>query len=238
MLGAGATDEGRVVDKTVLKRDRWTSARLQIGGKRARSTDLRGVTLGLERTEERLLGSEDLDSRGGVLGEVGERTGVGDEPGANGLSEEGREVRGDEVHLLNEVRLEVLPVLGEVDDTVREVGDVDEVDRGDVRSHRGASAVKDVLGSNFVIVQDLLDLLEIGLGEPGFVPDELGKLSVLVVVGDEPDKLREVPAVPLADAHGERVNVLVKLVGEGDRLDDHVVRAVDVELGAGAQAGP
>jgi len=45
VLGAGTADEGRMVDQTVLGR----------------------VTLGLERTEQGLLGSEDLDGRGRVL---------------------------------------------------------------------------------------------------------------------------------------------------------------------------
>jgi hypothetical protein len=77
---------------------------------------------------------------------------VRDESGSDGLSEEGRQVGSDEVHLLDEVRLELLSVVGEVDDSVGKVGDVDEVDRGDVGSHRGPGSVKDILRSGFVIV--------------------------------------------------------------------------------------
>jgi hypothetical protein len=39
-----------------------------------------------------------------------------------------------------------------------------------------------------------------------------------------------VPRVPLADSHGEGVDVLIELVQEGDGLDNHVVRTTGVEL--------
>lgn len=51
-----------------------------------------------------------------------------------------------------------------------------------------------------------------------------------VVVLDELAELREVPAVPLADSHSERVEVFVKLVQQADALDDHVVRPCRVHL--------
>ena len=38
---------------------------------------------------------------------------------------------------------------------------------------------------------------------------------------------------PLSDPHGERVDIFVELVEQGDALDDHVVRLVDVELDLG-----
>ena len=52
----------------------------------------------------------------------------------------------------------------------------------------------------------------------------------LVVVGDHLDELGEVVRVPLAHAHGERVDVLVERVEDGDRLDDVLVGAVHVKL--------
>jgi hypothetical protein len=39
----------------------------------------------------------------------------------------------------------------------------------------------------------------------------------------------------LLDAHAKRVNVLVNLVKNADGLDDHVVRAVHIELDLGAR---
>lgn len=47
------------------------------------------------------------------------------------------------------------------------------------------------------------------------------------------DELWEVVRVPLPDAHGEAVDVLVQLVQQTDALDDHVVDAVHVELDPG-----
>eukprot|EP00624_Nannochloropsis_granulata_P007208 evm.model.NODE_6825_length_32477_cov_17.962835.3 len=38
------------------------------------------------------------------------------------------------------------------------------------------------------------------------------------------------PAVPLPDAHGEGIKILVELIQQGDRLDDHVVRTPGIEL--------
>lgn len=52
MLSTGTADKSRVVDETVFG----------------------GVTLGLESSEKSLFGAEDLDSRSGVLGQVGEGT--------------------------------------------------------------------------------------------------------------------------------------------------------------------
>jgi hypothetical protein len=61
-------------------------------------TVLGGVVLGLEGTEESLLGTKDLDSRGRELGKVHERTGVRDEAGTNKLADKGGEVGGDSLH--------------------------------------------------------------------------------------------------------------------------------------------
>lgn len=67
--------------------------------------------------------------------------------------------------------------------------------------------------------------------EGGFVADKEDEGGVLTGGGgDELDKFGEVPGVPFSDTHGEGVDVFVELVGEGDGLDDHVVRTVDVEL--------
>ena len=179
---------------------------------------------------------------------------MGDQPRSDRLSEEGGKVGSDEVHLLDEVGLESLPVVGEVNDSVGEVGDVDEIDRSDVGSHGSSSSIEDVLSPDLVVVQNLLHVLEVRLGKPALVSDELGHPGVLVVVGNESDELGEVPSVPgmskiglsasevakertktssnspLSHSHGEGVDVLVELIRESDSLDDHVVGSVDVEL--------
>ena len=213
----GEKEEGRthVVDKSVLG----------------------SVALGLERAEEGLLGTEDLNGRGGVLGQVGEGSSVADEASSDRVADEGGEVGRDETHLLAEVKLEALAVGEEVDDAGGKVGNVEVVDGGDVGSHRGACGVEDIARERVVVLEDLGKAVERLLRKRRLVADELDHARVLVVVGDEADEFGEVPAVPLAHAHRERVDVLVELVEECDRLDDHVVRAVHVELHLGARVG-
>ena len=50
------------------------------------------------------------------------------------------------------------------------------------------------------------------------------------VVGDDLSKLGEVPAVPLACPHHVVVQLLVEVVEQRDRLDDHCVNLVWTEL--------
>lgn len=54
--------------------------------------------LGLERTEQRLLGTENLDGGTGRLGEVHERTSVGDEAGTDKLTNKSSQVRCQSLH--------------------------------------------------------------------------------------------------------------------------------------------
>ena len=102
VLGCGTGDGRGVVDEAVLGR----------------------VAFGLECAEERLFGTEDLDRRGRILGQVGQRTGVTDETGADNLTQECRKVGCDEVHLLDEILVHVFTVLAEVDDSIGKVDDV------------------------------------------------------------------------------------------------------------------
>lgn len=198
---------------------------------------LGGVSLGLESAEEGLLGTEDLNGRGGVLGQVGEGSSVGDEASSNGVANEGGEVGSDDAHLLREVRLERLAVLEQVDHARGKVTDVEVVDGGDVGAHGRARSVDNVASEDVVVLEELGEALDRSVGEGRLVADEGAHLGVLVVVGNDADELGEVPSIPLAHAHGKSVDVLVELVEQGDRLDDHVVGAVDVELYLGARVG-
>lgn len=56
------------------------------------------VVLRLERSEKGLFGTEDLDGRGRVLGQVHQASGVTDESSTNKLTNEGSEIRGDGLH--------------------------------------------------------------------------------------------------------------------------------------------
>jgi len=108
-----------------------------------------GVSLGLESSEKCLLGTENLDSRGGVLGQVGQGSTINqhyissetkdvrvrDKPGGNGLSNEGRQIGCDNTHFINQVFPQTLPVLGELDDPLGKVTDVDQINLVDITSH-------------------------------------------------------------------------------------------------------
>ena len=120
----GLSDERGVEDETVLGR----------------------VVLRLERAEEGLLGTEDLDRRRGVLGKVEEGPRVGDETGADELADECRQVRRDGRHAVLEVLVQLRAVLRDRDDLVREEQDVHQVRVRDFGSHRdGRSRLKRLL---------------------------------------------------------------------------------------------
>lgn len=118
-------------------------------------TVLGGVVLGLERAEERLLSSEDLDRRCRVLGKVEERAGVRDEPGADELANERGEVRSNGRHPVAEVLPELGAVLGDRDDLVAERVDVAHVGVGDLGSHRELGGLLD--GCLEVLGEDSLE---------------------------------------------------------------------------------
>lgn len=156
---------------------------------------------------------------------------MADQPRGNCLSDQSRQVRRHDVHLLHEVPPEALPVFCELDHPLGKVADVDQVDLGDVTPHTSPRRVEHVPRPGLVVVEHLLDLGEGRFLQRRPVADEHGERGVLVCVRNDLVQFGEVPAVPFSDTHREGVEVLVELVGERDRLDDHVVGTVDVELG-------
>ena len=120
-------------------------------------TVFRGIVFRLERTEESFLGSENLHSRGGVFGQVEERTGVSDETSSDQFSNEGGEIRSDSSHSISEVFVEFGSVLGDGDDLVGKEMNVDQVGFGDFGSHRDR-------GSGF---EGFLELFREDRGEVG-----------------------------------------------------------------------
>lgn len=99
-------------------------------------TVLRGIVLGLKRSEEGLLGTENLDGTGGVLGKVHQATGVADQSGTDELTDKGGEVGSDGLHTVAEVFGELGAVFGDGDDLVTEGVDVGHVGIGDFSTHR------------------------------------------------------------------------------------------------------
>lgn len=99
-------------------------------------TVLGGVVLGLERAEEGLLGTKDLDGTGGVLGKVHQTTGVTNQSGTDKLTDKGGKVGSDGLHAVAEVFGELGAVLGDGDDLVTERVDVGHVRIRDFGTHR------------------------------------------------------------------------------------------------------
>ena len=154
------------------------------------------------------------------------------------FTEKSRKVGCDVLHLLDEVAVEVLFVICEVDDPCGKIKDADEVELGDLVAHRGLGRLNDLGDSVLrVLAKDFSQLICGGLlvfSDGLLVANGLHATRVVVVIGDDADELREVPAVPLADAHSEGIDVLLELVEQANALDDHVVHAVHVELDFGA----
>lgn len=69
--------------------------------------------LSFKRAEQGLLGTQDLNRRRGLLGEVDQRPRVRDEPRSHELSDHDGEVRRDSLHAAAEVVRQLQPVLGQ-----------------------------------------------------------------------------------------------------------------------------
>lgn len=200
-------------------------------------TVLGGVALALEGTEQGLLGTEDLQSGGRVLGEVGQGSGVRDQAGGDRSANQGLEVGGDVGHLLLEVQRSRLAVLGLLNDSLGEAVDDLEVSGRDVKTHGHLGGINDGLSLLAVLAKESSNVVELVVVETLLVTNGKNKLGVGQVVGDNLDELGEVPSVPLADAHEELVDTLVLEVDGRAGLDDVVVVAGDAELDLGARVG-
>lgn len=127
VLGGSLADERGVVDETVLG----------------------SLVLGLEGAEEGLLGTEDLNGGGGVLGQVDERTGVSDETSADELAHHHGQVGSDGLHAVLEVVVELRAVLVDVEHLRAQVLDVEDILLADLRTHGDLGRVPDLSFSLF-----------------------------------------------------------------------------------------
>lgn len=160
-----------------------------------------------------------------------------DQAGTDDLADESGQVGSNDGHLGDEVGVERLAVVGKRDNALGEGHHVLHVGFGDVLAHTVLRGLDDALGNTLVIVNDSSEIVQVLVRQAGLVLDEEGELAVLAVVGHNLDKLREVPAVPFADTHGEGVDRLVELVDDGDSLDDVVVVLLDGELDLSTRVG-
>jgi len=181
--------------------------------------------LGLERTEQRLLGTENLDGGTGRLSEVHKRTGVGDEAGTDKLTNESSQVRCKSLHTRGEVCAEVLAMLGEVDDLLGESAGGLQILLGDLGTHTDLSSGLD--GGLNLLRQNARQISVLGVCAETHLEDNLGVGEVVV---QDPGKLREVPAIPFLDAHSVCVQLLVKDVETGNGLDNHSIDLVRRKL--------
>jgi len=92
VLLLGTSNEGGVEDQTIL----W------------------GLTFGLQGSEQSLLSSKKLNGGGWILAQVGEATSVGDQLGADGISNKGGKIWCNSVHSLLEVLSERLSEVNEL----------------------------------------------------------------------------------------------------------------------------
>ena len=122
---------------------------------------------------------------------------MGDQTGTDHLTNQGRQVGGNVVHLGDQVLVQLLSVVGKVNNTLGKVLNVDHVNLRDVGTHGSTGSINDLLSLGSV-TSDLLQSLQLALGQIALVLDELSKLGKLVVIVDNLDELGEVPRVPLS----------------------------------------
>jgi hypothetical protein len=203
-------------------------------GDDATYTVLGGIVLGLERTEQRLLGTEDLDGGTGALGQVHEGTSVSDETGTDELTNKRSQVGCESLHTRRQVCAEVLTVLGKVDNLLGESAGSLQILLRDLSTHGNLSSGLD--GSLNLLGQDARQIGVLGVCAEAHLEDDLGVGKVVV---QDLGKLGEVPAVPLLHAHGICVELLVEDIETGNGLDDHGVDLLgrELELVAGERVG-
>mmetsp|Transcript_21773 Transcript_21773/g.61983 ORF Transcript_21773/g.61983 Transcript_21773/m.61983 type:complete len:207 (+) Transcript_21773:568-1188(+) len=197
------------------------------------------VPLGFQRTEKRLFCAKNLHGGCWCLGEVREGASLADQSRSHRVSDESAQVWRNDRHFVRKVHGQVLAELCQLDHSLREVDDIDHVDGGTIHAHAGLGGRDDRL-RGLLVANDLnkafqlvarifhLDIIVIfvflvavaacvaRVGQGGLVLDECRGSRKHDVVLDDLLQLRKVPAVPFSDPHGERVDVLVHLIEQGD----------------------
>jgi hypothetical protein len=176
-------------------------------------TVFRRVVLGLERSEQGLLGTQDLDSRGGVLGEVHQASGVADQSSTDKLTNERGEVGRDSLHSVSEVVGQLSSVLGDRDDLITKGVDVSHIGVGDLGTHgqlgsrldSGLEVLrKDELerGGRSVGSETWEWLIFVARDPRRGLTHRLDNLGVGKIVDDDLAHLGEVPSVPFLKMSG------------------------------------
>ena len=145
-------------------------------------TVLGSVALSLQSSEESLLGTENLDGRCRVLGEVGQATSVRDKTSTDSFSNQRGKVRGDDAHLGDQVSVQRLAVLRKADDSLGESDHVLHVGLGDFLTHTVLGGVNDALGDTLIILHESSDVVLVLIGQVVLVLHEQSELGVALVV--------------------------------------------------------
>ena len=188
-------------------------------------TVLGSVVLGLERAEQRLLGTKNLDGRTGGLGEVHKGTSVGDKAGTDELTNKRSQVGRKSLHTGGEVRAKVLTVLSKIDNLLGESAGGLKILVRDLSTHGNLSG--GLHGSLDLLRQDTRKIGILRVCAETHLENDLGVCEVVV---QDPSKLGEVPSVPFLDAHCVCVELLVEDIETGNGLDDHGVDLIGREL--------
>mgnify|MGYP006940253890 CR=1 FL=1 len=123
VLLACASDKGRVEDETILG----------------------GLPTGLQGSEKGFLGTQDLDGRSGVLGQVCQGARVRDQLRANHLTNKGGQVRGNCIHSCFQILLKLLTELDLFNNSLSEFLDLDDISLRHVLSHGDLGSIDDLL---------------------------------------------------------------------------------------------
>mmetsp|Transcript_22450 Transcript_22450/g.27657 ORF Transcript_22450/g.27657 Transcript_22450/m.27657 type:complete len:445 (-) Transcript_22450:59-1393(-) len=205
LVGLRRADDACIIDQAVLGR----------------------IFLCLKSSEESLLSAEHLDGGSRLLGQVDERAGVRNELGAHELTDELGKVGSDGGHAVLQVLSQVSAVLRDRDDLAGESLKVTFIVIGNLSTHGNLSSLTHLIGD--ILRYDFLQGLLSEVLDVGAHANELDGLSIDYVVGDNLGQLGEVPRVPLLQAHGIVVQLLVEVLQERDSLDDHGVDLVGGE---------
>jgi hypothetical protein len=208
VLGASSANERGVVQQSVLG----------------------SVSLGLQSSEKSLLRAENLHGRSGILGQVGQASGMRNQTSANDLSDQRSKVRSDDAHLGNQVRVQRLAILGKADNSLCERNDVLHVRLRYFLAHAVLGSINNALSNTLIILHKSSKVVQALISQSLFILDKECNLSVALVIRNDLDKFGEVPRVPLSHPHREGVDGLVKLVQNCNSLNNVVVVPLDGEL--------
>mmetsp|Transcript_8725 Transcript_8725/g.10580 ORF Transcript_8725/g.10580 Transcript_8725/m.10580 type:complete len:217 (+) Transcript_8725:586-1236(+) len=191
---------------------------------------LRRVALGLQRSEQGLLGAKDLDRAGGVLGQVRQAACMGDQPGANDLSDQSCQVGRHQIHLGLEVVMKGLPHIRQLNDFASKVLNVLHVHLNNVLAHGHLQSFQDLICNLFGAtgLHQRLLFACVAISDA----NDLGNLCISNVVSDNLRELWEMPRVPFPNPHGKGVDVLVQVVQQSDGVHNGLVLSVGIQLHA------